>query len=69
MRGSDFIQISLISGDTEMLSALQLGENVPGSSTVLYALSFCSERPIISRMVRTVDGGTERNSEYHNHRT
>ena len=66
MRGSDFIQISLISGDTEMLSALQLGENVPGSSTVL---SFCSERPIISRMVRTVDGGTERNSEYHNHRT
>ena len=40
VRGSDFIQISLISGRHSNATALQLGENVPASSVALYNIIF-----------------------------
>ena len=46
-------------------TALQLGENVPASSVVLYALYNIPVRPRITRTIRTVDGGIQRNNENH----
>ena len=70
VRGSDFIQISLISGlQRNAIGTVAMRKCPSVECIIVRIVIFCSVRPEANNTIRTIDGGIERNSENYSHRT